>query len=341
MEINKRIFNNGIKEKVKAIIALNQSTEYLAICSDGEIFRLNTDSDTVILWGKIEIEKENLDFSQEVSLVISPNDCFLGIVNTYGKFGIVIDLTSHKVIFRLTRDDYHYTESKYPLAFFNHNDKNYMVHATEWNRLDITCIESKQLLTKRKTPEFNIIEANNYQIDEHYLDYFHGQVLVSPNQEYIVDNGWIWAPFGEIVSWNLKDWLLKNVWESEDGSSKMVLFSHTETWNEDMYWINDHILGLLGVIDPDLLDEPMEYGVWQFKVFDVRTGKEKSSISVTNGKFFVEEHLYLYSNENGLTIYDIQTGEVLFNDKTIIPYTYSRLKKEFISIIDGQIFIYN
>ena len=54
---------------------------------------------------------------------------------------------------------------------------------------------------------------------EHYLDYFHGTLAVSPDQQWIVDDGWVWAPAGIPRTWNFRRWIEENPWESEDGPS--------------------------------------------------------------------------------------------------------------------------
>ncbi len=51
----------------------------------------------------------------------------------------------------------------------------------------------------------------------HYLDYFHGELSVSPAENWIADNGWVWHPSGIVTSWSLQAWFNGN-----SGSRKMV-----------------------------------------------------------------------------------------------------------------------
>jgi hypothetical protein len=63
--------------------------------------------------------------------------------------------------------------------------------------------------------------ADLNQVD-HYL---------SPDQEWIADNGWVWGAAGIVTSWSPRWWLEENVWESEDGPSRRRFVQRWYYWD--------------------------------------------------------------------------------------------------------------
>lgn len=86
---------------------------------------------------------------------------------------------------RLDRGDYHEEHCNFPLAFFENRGRLLMVHGTDWNRLDVSDPVTGTLLTERSLTSYQ----DGQQQPDHYLDYFHCGLAVSPNREFVADNG--------------------------------------------------------------------------------------------------------------------------------------------------------
>ncbi|MDG0052329.1 hypothetical protein MMB75_01450 [Paenibacillus sp. P2(2022)] len=222
------------------------SITLLALNTQAELWRLELRSGSAELCICICIP----DFNpmQPVQMVTSPDGKYVAISNRFGRHAAVYDLVYAQEKMQLSRDEYHYDKSMFPLAFVHQDGMCILVHGTEWNRLDLTDIETGRLLTARPSPVYN-----NESKDEHYLDYFHGRLLASPEGKWMADTGWVWAPLGVVRTWSLSDWLL-NPWESENGPSVRHLWQ-TIDWDGPVCWTGPDTLAVWGQMDADLLEE--------------------------------------------------------------------------------------
>ncbi len=210
-----------------------------------------------------QLPPESVNLEEDVSLHLARDGSMAAVVNTYKQQGVVIDLATGQATMRLQRGDYLRGNSVFSVAFFELDGRLLLAHATGWNRLDVADPRTGQILTQRDYPAHS-----REKPPEHYLDYFHCGLAVSPNGEWIADNGWVWSPVGMVVSWNLRRWVLENPWESEDGPSKKQLCSRDYFWDGPLCWVDGHMLAVWGLGDDDLLLVP---GV---RLFDVSTGQE-------------------------------------------------------------------
>ena len=80
---------------------------------------------------------------------------------------------------QLRRDGYHSDKSDFPLAFTGTpQGRTLLIHGSKWNLLDITDVLSGENLSERISPGFNK-ETN--MTNERYLEYYRGQLHVSPD----------------------------------------------------------------------------------------------------------------------------------------------------------------
>src|SRR5258708_20088087 len=105
------------------------------------------------------------------------------------------------------------------------------IHGSGWNRLDGSDSATGELVSDRNPTSYRRGEDR----PAHYLDYFHGRLVLSPDGRRIVDDGWVWHPFGIPDVWDIQAWLDNNVWESEDGPSKLSLASRAYYWNHPLF----------------------------------------------------------------------------------------------------------
>jgi hypothetical protein len=224
---------------------------------------------------------------------------FAAVVNDFGQYGQVIDLRTGEMTVSLDGGAYCEETVPFAVAFVEHRGRTVLVHRTAWNRLDATDASTGELLTARDLPGFRQDEP----LAEHYLDYFHGALYASPDGRWLADDGWVWHPFGVPCSWDVRRWLDGNVWESEDGPSRLELCWRAYHWNVPMCWTGDHRLAVSGIGGDD---EAMLAGV---RVFDVTTGVQVNTFAGPTGAFFADARRLYSANQTGLEIWDVDTGE--------------------------------
>jgi len=320
----------------------NTSSIWIGITADRKIAKI--DLDTTIVSTIAEVSESELTFSEHVSLTVSEDGKLAALVNTVGSDGVVFDLTSGRSTFLLNRGEYRTDVTPFSVAFFMHQGNQLLVHGTEWNRLDISDPYTGRLLTERRLLHYDDPKVR----PEHYLDYFHGRLFVSPNQQWIADDGWVWAPVGMISSWSLKRWMEVNWWESEDGESKKMLCQRSYCWGLPVCWINDRTIAIWGYGDDDELLIPA------VRLVDVVTGSElrwfagpeiepgdatewTAKLLGPSGNIVFDKYLFSCSRKYGITVWDVEKGACLHTDESSKPIRYHRGTKEFISFLpDGS-----
>ena len=136
------------------------------------------------------------------------------VTERFGTHAALINLENANVR-ELKREDYHADVSSYSIGFLQRDGRVLLVHQTEWNRLDIMDAETGDCLTDRIVdPQ---MAESGYKSDDgkwppkwesgNYIDYFHSLLHISPDGEYILSNGWIWHPLGQILYSRTDDFL--------------------------------------------------------------------------------------------------------------------------------------
>jgi hypothetical protein len=287
---------------------------WVACLQDGQLIELDLDEGAIRPCGSASTDA--VDLNQPVTLHLSKDGELAAIVNTRGRNGVVVDLRAGRPVMNLERGNYYTQASVYPLAFVEHQGRTVLIHGTEWNRLDISDPLTGELLTARPTPEHR---------GPHALDYFHGGLSVSPNGEWIVGNGWVWAPVGVVVSWNLRRWLAENVWESEDGPSRKALAERFYYWDGPLCWLDDRRLAVWGYGDDE------ENLIPAVRIFDVTTGAEERWFPGPNGTLVFDRFLFCVHANEGTSIWDAETGERLLHEQNFFPRCYHPGAKTFLS----------
>jgi hypothetical protein len=320
---------------------------WLGLTETGKIIRIETEPFKFSIVCECPLNQDN--FVSKAGLRVSPDGDFAAILDVWGSTGVVINTWSGKVTLELNRGLYHVEQTVFPLAFFELNGKVWVVHQTDWNRLDISDPQTGAIVTSRTPTSYKTGEPTPV----HYLDYFHGGLSVSPNQEWVVDNGWVWHPVGAVVTWNIKQWLNANVWESEDGASNKTLCWRDYFWDGPICWIDDHTLAVWGYGNDD------EWLIPAVRLFDVISGKELSwfagpvtgieqidfwkdgkvyQIPRDSGSMIYDQYLFSFAQEHGISVWDIATGEQLLHDPDFCPMRYHSQAHEFITLLpDGKI----
>jgi hypothetical protein len=299
------------------------TSKWIAILSTGELVRIDL---TLATWMRLaEIPPSVHQISQNNSLHLSPDNRLVAIVNDRESLGLVLNLLSGQITMSLNRGNYHAKQTLFPVAFFQSDDDVLLVHATAWNKLDISDPNTGTILTERE-----FVAASEKSFPDHYLDYFHNRPIVSPNSTWIAEDGWVWSPVGMTRLWNLKRWLTTNIWESEDGESVKRLTQRAYHWNAPLCWISRNTLAVWGFGNDDLHMVPA------VQLFDAETGKRvRWFAGPKKGALYFDSHLFSTSKE-GTDVWDIETGERLLVDSDLIPTNYHPGSHQFLTVMpDG------
>jgi len=318
--------STGLAEPIVDIQPIEQSNRslWLALTGDGVLHELDLTAHTALQLATLP--RGIIDLAEPVTLFLAPDVRFVAVVNRFGRFGQVLDLTTRTPTLQLDRGTYHEDVCVFPVAFVRHQSRTLVIHATNWNRLDISDPTTGALLTARGPTSYTRGEVR----PEHYLGYFHCGLSVSPDQRWIVDNGWVWHPWGSLRSWSVERWLEQNVWESEDGSSLRELCDRAYFWDGALCWVDATTLAVWGEGRDD--DEMLP----AVRRFDVATGSSLDWFPEpdvaphrvwpprSGQPGWMVYHLFAISSQHGTGVWDILSGERLLHDGAFVPLRYHR-----------------
>jgi hypothetical protein len=196
----------------------------------------------------------------------------------------------------------------FSLCFAEIDGRDVVIHRTRPQRVDVSDVSSGRLLTDRKQP----VWEHGQPPPAHYLDYFHGALHLSPAGTKLLDDGWIWHPVGVPRVWELRPWIYRNAWESEDGPSLRVLRPRDGWWNRGACWVDETHVALEGI--GDTLEE-MAPGAMIFDLDTttrdrhgtLRVNEPRVLVAGPSGEFFSDSHRLYASNPEGLSIWDLKT----------------------------------
>lgn len=308
------------------VIAVSAATgaghAWFALTGDGQVGRLDLPRRALRAVARLP---EDVLGVGELALEISADGKFAAIVNARGRTGVVLDLDLGCETMRLDRGEYHETVSAFPVAFVVHRGRTLLVHGTAWNRLDVSDPATGELRTARGPMSYETGDRK----PEHYLDYFHAALSVSPTGEWIAEDGWMWQPAGATVSWSLARWLDENPFESEDGPTRRHLGGIRDFWDAPAVWLSDEVLGIWG----GRYDSVAPRGL--LERHHVRTGERLAMVPCPEGVLVAEgQRLFVFGRETGLSVLDASTGDRLLHRPDVIP-TAHRGGGEFLTLLPG------
>jgi hypothetical protein len=328
-------------------VAAGASGQWFGLCADGTIVGMGQgwSSATVLTAPSLRAEPDREQPPTRPirrRLHVSPSGRFAAVVEDYGRYGVVVDLRTGRITTQLDGGDGHPWTVPFSLAFALHRGREVVVHRTAWNRLDVSDPESAQLLTAREPTSYGRGEAR----PAHDLDYFHGSLHLSPDGRRLLDDGWVWHPVGIPVVWDLQTWLDENIWESEDGPTRRYLADRYYYWDHGMCWIDDRHVALEGIGSDD---DHMVAGV---RIFDVTQPADSASITWPmvkevaafagpSGDLFSDGQQLFTAAEDGLSVWDLATGERTAYGPGFRPRRFCPASGEFVEIRDGEVSVWS
>jgi hypothetical protein len=266
----------------------------------------------------------------------SVDGAFAAVVNDYGRFGEVLDLRAGRITMTLDNEGYQEATVPFSLVFADHAGRTVVVHRTGWNRLDVSVAGTGELLTERSPTSY----GQNEPRPEHYLDYFHGALYLSPDGRRILDDGWIWHPVGFPSIWSIERWLTDNVWESEDGPTSVC--GREYYWDSAMTWIDSTRVAVEGIGDDDAVMQPGA------RIFDTNrteqgdlwrlpTAVEVVRVQGPAERFFSDGTHLFNSDAEGLHMWNPTDGVHLATMPEFSPTHHHREGGEFLQLTPGMV----
>jgi hypothetical protein len=261
-------------------------------------------------------------------VVCSDDGGCMAVVEEKGSRGVVLAREGEglRVVCGLNRGDYHVGHCAFSVAFVSHRGEPRLIHATAWNQLDVMDPRTGVGVTERV-----IAPYSREQRPAHYLDYFHCRLDVSPSGERVMDAGWVWSPLGEVRAWSVKAWLEASPFESEDGETVRVFAWRYYFWDGGGCWLDERRVALWGFGNDDTNLIP---SVWLLDAVDGRgLGWFKGP---KQGTMYADGALFVVSREEGLSAWDVDTGERLLEERAEVPLDYHGGARVFLSRGDRE-----
>src|SRR5579862_7249410 len=123
----------------------SEKSEWMVLKGSGELVIVDFGDRSIRSLGKVD--DLAFDRKQEAMLRLSDDGRFAAIANRRSVKGTVIDLFTGRTTMSIYREDYYAEHCPFPLAFVQTDSKWLLIHATHWNRLDVSDPATGELLT--------------------------------------------------------------------------------------------------------------------------------------------------------------------------------------------------
>lgn len=268
--------------------------------------------------GKLaELPGESADDARkqpELALHAARDGSAVAMVRDYGRYGVLADASDGSTIRPLDRGDYHADVTRFPCAFARHAGRAVLLAGTDWNRVDAFDAATGTLLTERGPTSY----AKDEPRPEHYLDYFHGALHVSPGGTDVVSDGWAWHPVGMPLQWSVAAWLDGDTWQAEEAEA---LLHRGYLWDVPTCWLDDERLVVWGVGGDDDAVLPGATVL----------GDTMTSFAGVPRRTFWSDGSWLFVNgDTGLTVWDPVDGVRLAELVGFTPLAYNAFLDEFV-----------
>jgi hypothetical protein len=319
---------------------------WLMLAEDGLLIRFDADTGE---WARlasasVATEPDHEPFAGHAlrrRLHASTEGTFAAVVNDYGRYGQIIDLRTGRVTLALDGGDYHPETVPFSFAFTQVQERVVAVHRTDWNRLDVSDPATGALLSDRGPTSYREGEAK----PDHYLDYFHGALHLSPSGAQVVDDGWVWHPLGAPTTWSVERWVSDNIWESEDGPTKKDFCVRNYYWDHAITWLDETRVAIGGLGDDD---RAMIDGA---RIFDItlsgnrdgrwgaewRSARELIAFPGPAGAFFSDGTWLFFADQHGLSRWDLNDGARTGFLPGFQPTRHHRSAGELVQIADDTL----
>jgi hypothetical protein len=297
------------------------ASRWLAVTSSGNLVRLDLDGRA---WDLLADLTAAIEVEHDLALSMSPDGQLAAVVETMGQNGVVVDTATGDITMLLERGPDAVEGARFPIAFAQRGDRLLLIQGTDWNRLDAFDPRTGELLTQRP----DSAPAGHAQA------YVCSGLSVSPDGEWVVENGFTAEGAGMPATFHLGRWLHENPWEAEDGPSRRYLCQRWDVWDAPLCWIDGRTLAVWGY-GPDQVSL-----IPAVILFDVESGEPVRWFPGPRGQLVFDEHLFSLGDGDGVSVWDVASGECLLHDAGFHPLRYHRGARQFLTTNpDGELFV--
>ena len=260
------------------------------------------------------IPRDSLDIRWPSVMQLSHNGEFAGIANVHRRPGAVLNTRTGQLILEFSRAPHRIKECAFPFDFCDIRGNTFLVHGVECDRLALTNLDTG---VRVRGPGSVAREEPEDEYDHHHTEHVHSRLYVSPDQRWICESAFgDGGPVGVVAAWNMHRWLDENNWECADGQSKQVLYRCHQELDPAVCWVSDRTVAVQGY-GPD-----SRCKIPAVQLFDVTTGERVKWFAGPVGELLFDEYLFACSEENGTSVWDVDTGERLLVDAEFCPYRF-------------------
>lgn len=293
-------------------------SRWLAVTSAGKLVALDLDGRR---WGPVADLGGALDLDRDVELEVSPDGTMAAIAESDGQSGVVIDIATGELTMVFDRGGEAVEGSRFPFAFARPGGRLVLVQSTEWNRLAAFDPRTGE----RLTPDSGGAG----------LDYVCSGLTASPDGEWLLDNGFTAQGAGVPTIFRLRPWLEGRAGEPEQGESLRYLCQRWDLWDAPACWIDGATLAISGY-GPDR-DSLMAAVL----LFDAPSGAPVRWFPGPRGPLVHDDGLlFSLGDGDGVSVWDVETGERLLHDAGFHPLRYHAGSRQFLTTNpDGELFV--
>jgi len=338
--------------EILAIVPIQELHEMMILTESGILYKFDLDQQILTQITKLHlvtIQKfEKGYFPQShYELHNSSNGLYSAVVINYGQFGQIICNQTGEVLLHLDAQNYHADTVPFSIAFTQFENDDIVIYRSDWNKLDTFN------LTQRSSSTDRHIAPYENERPEHYLDYFHGALYISPNGQYILDDGWIWHPIAVPKIWSLPTWLSLNPFESEDGTSVQQL-CYRDNWNDPISWLDDTQIAIWNIElwdseEFDLKPEPknrsgihilsVEQTMWDEDYVPNYWKMPKQTQKVFN--LYVDQNLFIVVGNENISVYHFSERVLINQIKNSRPQKQHKIRQSLLSFENKTVYEVN
>jgi len=294
-------------------VPTRQESVWIALTQGGSFVEINVTTGTTR--HLLQLSESITKRTENLALHISSNGYFAALVQAKGVDGVVYNLQTGQLTMQLQRCHPNYAQySRFPIAFVEQDGRLLLVYDSQQHGLAVFDPHNGELVSNRPIRGCE----------------FSGELTISHDQEWIIDHGWIWQPNGMVVVWNLRRWLQAPDWDKENDPSLMELCQRPGFWDGPLCWIDERTVAVWGY------GEDADWIIPAVRLFDVVAEKELGWFAGPEGTLVYDEYLFAMSEKQGLTAWDVATGERVLADPDFHPTHYHRGAKQFLQIDEQQ-----
>lgn len=276
-------------------------------------------------------------------------DDIIVVVNDYKKHGFVFNRRENYLI-HFSREDYHAEISRYPVALFYRFGEPHIVYSVAWNRLHITNLTTRQVLTADKSLIKENAEQSHldfYQKHEegnklfwpYEYDYFFGELILSPNHQKFLSAGWVWGSFDYCNLFDIEDFI----------SNHRIKEINIGGWEHDhrsICFVDDETIAVL--YNPYTEDGADKDTPYEIRLYHTNGEGEKgiivlqSALKLDGAQLIYQKsahRLCTFSPEVGLAVISM-SGELVFHSPDVSIKRYDERYDQFICYDKKQFMIY-